>query len=40
MKWSSASSVDVAYTLLGLARVAFLDGDLDESRELIVAGAA
>ena len=34
MKWSSASSVDVAYTLLGLARVAFLDGDLDESREL------
>jgi transcriptional regulator with XRE-family HTH domain len=35
MKWSSASSVDVAYTLLGLARVAFLDGDLDESRELM-----
>ena len=35
MKWSSASSVDVAYTLLGLARVAFLDGDLDQSRELV-----
>ena len=35
MKWSSASSVDVAYTLLGLARVAFLYGDLDESRELV-----
>ena len=35
MKWSSASSVDVAYTLLGLARVAFLDGDLDESRDLV-----
>ena len=35
MKWSSASSVDVAYTLVGLAKVAFLDGDLDESRELV-----
>lgn len=35
MKWSSASSVDVAYTLLGLARVAFLAGELGESRELM-----
>ncbi|MCF6376234.1 helix-turn-helix domain-containing protein [Nocardioides KLBMP 9356] len=35
MKWSSASPIDVAYTLLGLARVAFIAGDHDESRELV-----
>ncbi|GAA1916133.1 helix-turn-helix domain-containing protein [Nocardioides hwasunensis] len=35
MEWSSASPVDRAWTLLGLARVSFLGGDLDESRELL-----
>ncbi len=35
MQWSSATPVDRAWTLLGLARVAFLTGDLPESRELI-----
>lgn len=35
MEWSSATPVDRAWTLLGLARVAFLAGDLPESRELI-----
>ncbi|MBL0749081.1 helix-turn-helix domain-containing protein [Nocardioides baculatus] len=35
MKWSSASPIDVAYTLLGLARVAFIAGDLAESRDLV-----
>jgi transcriptional regulator with XRE-family HTH domain len=35
MKWSSASPVDMAYTLLGLARVAFLSGDFTESRDLV-----
>lgn len=35
MEWSSATPVDRAWTLLGLARVAFLGGDLPESRELI-----
>ncbi len=35
MEWSSASPVDRAWTLLGLARVAFLTGDLPESRDLI-----
>ncbi|WP_297623755.1 helix-turn-helix domain-containing protein [Nocardioides sp.] len=35
MEWSSATPVDRAWTLLGLARVAFLAGDLAASRELI-----
>lgn len=35
MEWSSASPVDRAWTLLGLARVAFLSGDHSESRDLI-----
>ncbi len=35
MEWSSATPVDRAWTLLGLARVAFLAGDLTTSRELI-----
>ena len=35
MEWSSASPVDRAWTLLGLARVAFLTGDFPESRDLI-----
>jgi transcriptional regulator with XRE-family HTH domain len=35
MEWSSASPVDRSWTLLGLARVSFLAGDLDGSRELI-----
>ncbi|WP_175507311.1 helix-turn-helix domain-containing protein [Nocardioides alpinus] len=35
MEWSSATPVDRAWTLLGLARVAFLAGDLPESRDLI-----
>jgi tetratricopeptide (TPR) repeat protein len=35
MEWSSATPVDRAWTLLGLARVSFLSGDLAESRELI-----
>jgi tetratricopeptide (TPR) repeat protein len=35
MEWSSATPVDRAWTLLGLARVAFLSGELTTSRELI-----
>lgn len=35
LEWSSGSPVDRAWTLLGLARVAFLAGDLGESRDLI-----
>jgi transcriptional regulator with XRE-family HTH domain len=35
MEWSSASPVDRAWTLLGLARVAFLAGDLAGSRDLV-----
>ena len=35
MEWSSATPVDRAWTLLGLARVAFLTGDLPASRDLI-----
>ncbi len=35
MVWSSATPVDRAWTLLGLARVAFLSGDLTASRALI-----
>lgn len=35
MEWSSATPVDRAWTLLGLARVAFLSGELSTSRELI-----
>lgn len=35
MEWSSASPVDRAWTLLGLARVGFLDGDLAGSRALV-----
>ncbi len=35
MEWSSATPVDHAWTLLGLARVAFLSGDVSTSRELI-----
>jgi tetratricopeptide (TPR) repeat protein len=35
MEWSSASPVDRSWTLLGLARVSFLAGDLDGSRDLI-----
>jgi transcriptional regulator with XRE-family HTH domain len=35
MEWSSATPVDRAWTLLGLARVSFLAGDLSESRDLI-----
>ena len=35
MEWSSASPVDRAWTLLGLARVSFLAGDLAESRDLV-----
>lgn len=35
MEWSSATPVDRAWTLLGLARVAFLSGDLPASRGLI-----
>jgi tetratricopeptide (TPR) repeat protein len=35
MEWSSATPVDRAWTLLGLARVDFLAGDLDASRERI-----
>ena len=35
MEWSSATPVDRAWTLLGLARVAFLAGDLAASRDLI-----
>lgn len=35
MEWSSATPVDRAWTCLGLARVAFLGGDLTTSRELI-----
>jgi len=35
MEWSSASPADRAWTLLGLARVAFLGGDLTGSRDLV-----
>jgi len=35
MEWSSASPVDRGWTLLGLARVSFLTGDLAGSRELV-----
>ncbi|RYC04455.1 helix-turn-helix domain-containing protein [Nocardioides zhouii] len=35
MRWSSATPADMAWTLLGLARVAFLAGDLAESRDLV-----
>ncbi len=35
MEWSSASPVDRAWTLLGLARVGFLAGDLAGSRALV-----
>lgn len=35
LEWSSGSPVDRAWALLGLARVAFLAGDLAESRDLI-----
>jgi transcriptional regulator with XRE-family HTH domain len=35
MEWSSATPVDRAWTVLGLARVAFLTGDVSESRELV-----
>ena len=35
MRWSSATPADMAWTLLGLARVAFLAGDLTESRDLV-----
>ena len=36
MEWSSATPVDRAWTLLGLARVAFFSGDISTSRDLIV----
>ena len=35
MEWSSATPVDRAWTLLGLARVAYLAGDLTASREVL-----
>ena len=35
MEWSSATPVDRAWTLLGLARVEFMAGDLSASRDLI-----
>lgn len=35
MEWSSATPVDRAWTMLGLARVAFLAGDPTGSRELL-----
>ncbi len=35
MLWSSATPVDMAWTLLGLAKVSFLAGDLAQSRDLI-----
>ncbi len=35
MQWSSATPVDRAWTLLGLAKVSFLAGDLAASRDLI-----
>ena len=35
MEWSSATPVDRAWTLLGLARVSFMSGDLVASRDLI-----
>ena len=35
MEWSSATPVDRAWTLLGLARVSFMSGDVLASRDLI-----
>jgi len=35
MEWSSASPTDRAWTLLGLARAAYLSGELDRAHELI-----
>lgn len=35
MEWSSATPMDRAWTLLGLARAAFLTGDYDECRRLL-----
>ena len=35
MEWSSATPVDRAWTLLGLARVSFMSGDVVASRDLI-----
>ncbi len=35
MEWSSASPTDRAWTLLGLARAAFLSGELEQARDLI-----
>lgn len=35
MEWSSASPTDRAWTLLGLARAAYLSGELEQARELI-----
>lgn len=35
MEWSSASPTDLAWTLLGLARAAYLSGELKQARELI-----
>ncbi|NPC41223.1 helix-turn-helix domain-containing protein [Nocardioides sp. zg-1230] len=35
MEWSSASPTDRAWTLLGLARAAYLSGELVQARELI-----
>ncbi|MCP3420914.1 helix-turn-helix domain-containing protein [Nocardioides pinisoli] len=36
MEWSSASPTDRAWTLLGLARAAYLSGELEQARELII----
>ena len=35
MEWSSASPTDRAWTLLGLARAAYLSGELEQARDLI-----
>lgn len=35
MEWSSASPTDRAWTLLGLARAAYLSGELEQARHLI-----